>query len=192
MEDIKKFEQEISNELSTRQRIVMNALMHLNYPASSYIGPEKGCDPEDGLDCSGFVKYILLKSGIVFNPYWTFSTSGEQEMREVRHANEFFDKFGQYVDNRLIKPGDLVFFSRKGQTINHIGIVINKVWMIHSPGISGKKICLRKMNELENYPLEIPLKYQDQIFLRNPVLFKRPTMFYSGENNERWREVPIT
>ncbi len=95
----------------------------------------------------------------------------------IRHASEFLDKFGILVQR--YRPGDLVFFSREGRAPKHMGIMINDMEYIHSPGRNGTKVILA---ELKREPIR--LQYPDQLYLENPVGFKTPTV-----QNGRWQRI---
>lgn len=96
---------------------------------------------------------------------------------DIRHASEFLDHFGIFVHR--YRPGDLAFFSKEGRAPKHMGIVINDIEYIHSPGKNGTKVTIAMLKkEL------IPLKYPDQLYLENPIGFKAPA-FPHG----RWQQI---
>ncbi|MDR2353316.1 MAG: C40 family peptidase [Deltaproteobacteria bacterium] len=74
-----------------------------------------------GFDCSGLVWYVFRENGIELP-----SNSGKQAKKGVRIS---FDE---------LRPGDLVFFQKRGR-INHVGIYVGDGKMIHAPG-RGKKV----------------------------------------------------
>lgn len=96
---------------------------------------------------------------------------------DIRHASEFLDKFGVYT--QIYRPGDLIFFSKEGRAPKHMGIVINGTEYIHSPGRYGTNVAVA---EIKREP--IPLKYNDQLYLENPIGFKAPTII-----NGRWQQI---
>jgi cell wall-associated NlpC family hydrolase len=78
-----------------------------------------GETPEGGLDCSGFVRYVLRQHSVDIP-------------RTV--AEQFV--VGQPVAQDQIQPGDLVFFTTTGPGATHVGIVINTGtrWdFVHAP-----------------------------------------------------------
>lgn len=140
-----------------KEAFVAMALEYLGYPASNYGGPDTGKN-EDGFDCSGFVHFLLRKS--------------KYPDRISRHASEFFDSLGIFVHEQLQSIGDLVFFSNRGGMYpDHIGIMVSGDEYIHSPGMNGKVICVEKLRKKI-----IPVKNNNQIYLFNPIGFKRITI----------------
>lgn len=128
----------------------------LGYPALRYRGSEKGQSPDEGFDCSGFVKFALTRTGIL-------------TPNHIRHASEFFDHFGVLIHWGFHKTGDLVVFSRNGCIPTHIGIVVEKDTFIHSPGRDGTRVTLSKLAQR-------PIDTQDDanaIYSINPIGFKR-------------------
>ncbi len=134
---------------------VTEALKWLNYPSSKYSDRLGGMSPEEGFDCSGFVSFILAKTGVEVPP-------------EIRRTNEYFDKFGILVHFGLHRPGDLIFFSKKGQAPKHMGIVLNKHQFIHSPGMNERFV---KIDNIKISPINSDL--QNLIYNTNPIGFKR-------------------
>ena len=125
---------------------------------------EFGCNPETGFDCSGFVRYVLIRSGIYIAD-------------DIRHASEFLDKFGILVQRH--RPGDLVSFSKEGRAPKHMGIMINDMEYVHSPGRNGTRVVLAELKRES-----ISLKYPDQLYLENPIGFKTPTV-----QKGRWQGI---
>jgi cell wall-associated NlpC family hydrolase len=66
-----------------------------------------GNSPEQGLDCSGLVRYVFREAGTDLP-----RTSNEMSRR------------GQPVDKQDLQPGDLVFFGRPGRGIQHVAIEV--------------------------------------------------------------------
>lgn len=88
-----------------------------------------GDTPENGLDCSGFVRLV-------------FKTSNETEL--PRTAKEISGK-GDRVDSKDIKPGDLVFFNTLRKSFSHVGIYLGDSKFIHAPSAGGK-VRIESMN----------------------------------------------
>lgn len=88
-----------------------------------------GDTPENGLDCSGFVRFV-------------FKNSNETEL--PRTAKEISDK-GDRVDSKDIKPGDLVFFNTLKKSFSHVGIYLGDSKFIHAPSAGGK-VRIESMN----------------------------------------------
>ncbi len=78
-----------------------------------------GSDPS-GFDCSGFVQYVFAKHG-------------RKLPREVR------DQFqvGAAIDQRDLRPGDLIFFHTVSPGASHVGIVVSRDQFVHAPSSRG-------------------------------------------------------
>ncbi len=88
-----------------------------------------GTTPENGLDCSGFVRLV-------------FKNSNEAEL--PRTAKEISKK-GEQVDTKDLKPGDLVFYNTLRKSFSHVGIYLGDNQFIHAPSAGGK-IRIESMN----------------------------------------------
>ncbi len=152
-----------TKELPFGDLLADEALKYLGDPASNYKGPELGILPATGFDCSGFVVFLLKKLGI-------------DNLENIRHTSEFFDKYGIFVHYGLHQRGDLVFFSKKGLAPKHIGIVIDENYYIHSPGKNGSVIEIKKL------VLEPINTVTGAIYNTNPIGFKRHSI-----NSGRWQ-----
>ncbi|MCX7706194.1 MAG: LysM peptidoglycan-binding domain-containing protein [bacterium] len=97
-------------------RIIESALNFINTPY------RLGGLSRKGIDCSGLVKKSYEAAGICLP-----RTSREQA------------KEGEIVPISAIKPGDLLFFGKKGR-INHVGIYIGDNKFIHASRESGKVV----------------------------------------------------
>lgn len=85
--------------------------------AKEFIGiPYKwgGNSPEEGMDCSGYVRYVYRYFGV----YLTRTTYSQ--------INE-----GVYISRNELEPGDLVFFGYGSP--HHVGIYIGNNYYIHAP-----------------------------------------------------------
>jgi murein DD-endopeptidase len=77
-----------------------------------------GTDPSRGFDCSGLVAWVYAREGIAV----------------PRTAADQFAA-AEKVDERDLRPGDLVFFrlqSRRG-TVSHVGIYTGQRRFVHAP-----------------------------------------------------------
>ncbi len=81
-----------------------------------------GTSPENGMDCSGLVRYV-------FKEAW--GTDLPRTAAEISHA-------GQHVDPQDLKPGDLVFYNTMRRGFSHVGIYMGDNKFIHSPSAGGK------------------------------------------------------
>jgi len=140
---------------STLETHVFLALMLESEPSSRYRGIHRGTTPDEGFDNAGFIKYILENSEI--------------EIPEgVRHINEFFDCFGEFIPYGDHKTGDLVFFSNRGLTETKVGLVLNSKQYIYSPGRDGEEVKIGSLQETPVYFQDPKRKYDT-----NPIAFKR-------------------
>ncbi len=77
--------------------------------AKRHIGARyrSGSSGPSAFDCSGFTSYVFRRLGI------TLKRSSQEQHRQ-----------GQAIAKRKdLQPGDLVFFGRRGKSVNHVGIV---------------------------------------------------------------------
>jgi cell wall-associated NlpC family hydrolase len=91
-----------------------------------------GNSPENGFDCSGFVRYVFQKS-----LGWPLPRTSE----EMSHM-------GVALSANQLRPGDLVFFNTQQQPFSHVGIYVGEDRFVHAPK-TGKAIAL--VNMRENY-----------------------------------------
>ena len=89
-----------------------------------------GTKPATGLDCSGFIQYVFRQAWNVNLP----RTSSEMA------------KVGMPVNKSDLQPGDLVFFSRYGRRVGHVGMYIGDGKFIHAPS-TGKKIQIANLDK---------------------------------------------
>ncbi len=90
--------------------------------ARSFVGTpyrNGGADP-GGFDCSGFTQYVFSQVGVPLP-----RSAPEQAA------------FGERVDRRDLREGDLVFFAIDGRTISHVGIVVAADRFVHAPSSRG-------------------------------------------------------
>lgn len=72
--------------------------------------------PDEGFDCSGFVRHVYSRQGILLP-------------RQVRDMASQLPP----VDKGERQPGDLVFFNTSGQPFSHVGIYVGDERFIHAP-----------------------------------------------------------
>ncbi|MBX9347232.1 C40 family peptidase [Chromobacterium vaccinii] len=89
-----------------------------------------GNTPDDGLDCSGFIRYVFQKSLRVNLP---------------RTAAEMA-RVGKSVGRGELMPGDLVFFNTLGRSYSHVGIYMGNNKFIHAPR-TGKNIEVSNLSQ---------------------------------------------
>lgn len=95
----------------------------------------------------------------------------------IRHASEFFDQFGIFV--HITRPGDLVFFSKEGMAPKHMGILINEIEYVHSPGKDDTRVLVAKIKKED-----IPDSSPNQIYRKNPIGYKSLAV-----PNGRWQQI---
>jgi len=82
-----------------------------------------GNDPSQGLDCSGFVKYVFQNSLKLTLPRTALEMS----------------RVGEKIDREELKPGDLVFFNTLKRQFSHVGIYLGDNRFVHAPR-KGRRI----------------------------------------------------
>lgn len=88
-----------------------------------------GNNPENGLDCSGLVRYV-------FKDAWGVNVP--------RTAAEL-SRSGEKIDKQDLKPGDLVFYNTLRRSFSHVGIYLGDNKFIHAPS-SGGKVRIESMD----------------------------------------------
>lgn len=84
--------------------------------------------PEEGFDCSGFVKHVYQHQGILL----------------PRTAQEMAQSLTQIPKNDL-HSGDLVFFNTDGKPFSHVGIYIDNDNFIHAPSRRTGKVLVSSL-----------------------------------------------
>ena len=80
-----------------------------------------GNTPDQGLDCSGFVRYVFQQATGINLP----RTSREQA------------KIGEAIEKDALLPGDLVFFNTRRFQFSHVGLYLGDNRFVHSPSRGG-------------------------------------------------------
>ncbi len=88
-----------------------------------------GNTPENGLDCSGLVRYV-------FKQAWG---------AELPRTSEEISRVGTKVDSKDLQPGDLVFYNTLRRGFSHVGIYLGDNKFIHSPS-AGNSIRIESMD----------------------------------------------
>lgn len=188
LESVFYSEQFAGEEDNISHYIIEEAMKLIGLPAMRYDRERVEYDysygslPETGFDCSGYVRYVLDKTGIVIPQYITL----DNIPKVIRHVNEFFDHFGIYIQDGKQQEGDLVFFSAHGLRPTHMGIVLDQNRYIHSPGVENKMVCI---DDISHQTIQAR-DYSDQLYEANPIGFKRPTIFRRSPRG-RWTQTPI-
>lgn len=76
-----------------------------------------GGSSTDGFDCSGLVGYVFRTALGIELP---------RVSREMVHS-------GEQVERAALAAGDLVFFSRRGKRVDHVGIYVGEGRFVHAP-----------------------------------------------------------
>ncbi len=84
--------------------------------------------PEEGFDCSGFVKYVYEQNGVHLP-------------RTVREMANVLTP----VPNNNIHSGDLVFFNTSGNSVSHVGIYVNESNFVHAPSTRAGKVMVSSL-----------------------------------------------
>jgi len=78
-----------------------------------------GNNPRQGFDCSGFVLYLYQNAGI-----------------DIERVSRHQAKQGVEISLKNARPGDLVFFKRRGKPVHHVSVVVeagvNKLIVVHA------------------------------------------------------------
>ncbi|PWB31770.1 peptidase P60 [Pseudomonas sp. SDI] len=90
-----------------------------------------GSSPSKGFDCSGLVKYA-------FNDI--------DEVDLPRTSNAMASGQGVKVEQKDLKPGDLIFFNIKSRRVNHVAIYLGNDRFIHAPR-RGKRVSIDTLNK---------------------------------------------
>ena len=76
-----------------------------------------GNTPEEGMDCSGFIRYVFRDALGLALP----------------RRSEDISAFGDPVERENLIAGDLVFFNTMGRPFSHVGLYIGNQQFIHAP-----------------------------------------------------------
>lgn len=81
-----------------------------------------GNTPENGLDCSGFVRYVFK----------------DVLGAELPRTSKEISQVGENIDKKDLQPGDLVFYNTLRRGFSHVGIYLGDNKFIHSPSAGGQ------------------------------------------------------
>ncbi len=84
--------------------------------------------PEEGFDCSGFVKHVYEKQGITLP-------------RTVRDMASSLPQ----ISKNDVHSGDLVFFNTSGKSFSHVGIYVNDDKFVHAPSQRTGKVLVSSL-----------------------------------------------
>lgn len=110
----------LAENQSLRNRIVNYALQ---FVGGRYVWG--GNDPHTGADCSGFVRYVYNHVAGINLP--RVSRDQSRQGKKIKSAD--------------MKPGDLIFYTNSGGTVNHVAMYIGNGQIVHAASRrSGIKI----------------------------------------------------
>lgn len=101
------------NTSASRERVIAEGKKYIGVP---YAWGSR--DPQKGFDCSGFVYYVYKKGAELELP--------------VGSKNQFADGRGTTVSYSELRPGDLMFFSHNGRSIQHVAMYLDSDRFIHA------------------------------------------------------------
>tara|TARA_B100001250_G_scaffold212627_1_gene182391 strand:+ start:6158 stop:7153 length:996 start_codon:yes stop_codon:yes gene_type:complete len=120
----------INNTTSFRERVIVESKSFIGVP---YVWG--GNNPDEGFDCSGYVRWVIKKSMNILIPRTTLDQSVTYK-----------DKLNYNINN--CKEGDLIYFkTRPNRKISHVGIFLGGNKFIHAP---NEKETV-KIDELSGY-----------------------------------------
>lgn len=106
-----------------RTRIVRTARLYLGAPY------KKGGATPNGFDCSGYVRYVYSKNGVLLP-------------RSVKAQYGV----GKKISLDELQSGDLVFYKTSREKYSHVGIYIGDHRFIHAPR-TGKRVSYADMDK---------------------------------------------
>ena len=110
----------LDGNTSLRNRLVNYALQ---FVGNRYVWG--GNDPHTSADCSGFVRYV-------------YSHVAGVTLERVSRAQA---KQGRKINSSQMRPGDLIFYTNSGGTVNHVAMYIGNGQIVHAASRrSGIKI----------------------------------------------------
>lgn len=88
-----------------------------------------GNSPDGGFDCSGLVGYVFRTAlGI-----------------ELPRVSRDMARTGERVERTKLDPGDLVFFGRRGNRVDHVGIYVGNGRFLHAPR-TGRDVTVSSLD----------------------------------------------
>lgn len=114
-----------ADKLKTRLQDLTSRASQLALQAMSLLGIRYkygGNAPENGLDCSGLVRYVFK----------------EVLGKELPRTSLEISRVGKEIDRQDLQPGDLVFYNTLRRGFSHVGIYLGDNKFIHSPSAGGQ------------------------------------------------------
>ena len=135
---------QLSNYSGKRRKVVRFALSLVGTPyvwggewnARTPSGYPFGAQAAGGMDCSGFVWFVMQKKSSTYSPPgrsytgWSIPQRSSYDMAKAARTK---------LRLRQMRPGDIAFFAPNGRRskasdVYHAGIYLGHGWMIHSSG----------------------------------------------------------
>ena len=110
----------VTTKVQTAANLMFRSTQDVTEQAMDLIGVRYrfgGQSPENGLDCSGLVKYVFEQ------------VTGVAMPRSARDQA----KVGVIVEREDLQPGDLVFFNTRRAAFSHVGIYLGDNSFVHAP-----------------------------------------------------------
>jgi cell wall-associated NlpC family hydrolase len=137
--DVENIDQKkLNSEIITTPEIVNLSKKYLGIP---YLYGSKGDKKPMSFDCSGFIRFLLYKTGVL-SGVDDFKTLPRTASGIKSSPNVIEIKEEENVKPKNVKPGDFVFF-KSGSKISHIGLISNvdiennKLHMVHASSSQG-------------------------------------------------------
>ena len=107
---VEKARETVDENVKKRRQVVEYAMQ---FVGGRYV--YGGSDPNRGVDCSGFTRYVLSNSASINLP----------------HSSRGQSSYGKQVTVEEMQPGDLLFYSGSGG-INHVAMYIGDGRIVHA------------------------------------------------------------
>ena len=125
-------QKKLDSEIITTPEIVNLSKNYLGIP---YLYGSKGDKKPMSFDCSGFIRFLLYKTGVL---------SGVDDFKTLPRTASGIKSSPNVIEikEKNVKPGDFVFF-KSGSKISHIGLISNvdiennKLHMVHASSSQG-------------------------------------------------------
>ncbi|MHB1676516.1 MAG: C40 family peptidase [Sulfuriferula sp.] len=90
-----------------------------------------GDNPDTGMDCSGFVRYVYHEvAGI-----------------KLPHSAMAISKISTIIHKTELKPGDLVFFKTMRKAFSHVGIYLGNNRFIHAASSKSGVVMISRLDD---------------------------------------------
>lgn len=90
-----------------------------------------GNRPEQGLDCSGFVRHVYREASDITLP---------RTARDMSRA-------GRAIERDELRPGDLVFFNTRNRPFSHVGIYAGNGEFVHASSRAVRRVTVSRLTD---------------------------------------------